>query len=511
MGVINATVNGAALPISIVVRMVGETTGNRCTSGCNDFPVTFTHDTGDNSYYFIVTDANGCVTDSRTVSGGISNINCDVTQPEFDAEFIMPTCNPDGSLNDAIIRLTNVSNSARYKICYNTTTMNCAACTVSDGTITGSSIDIPSPVATGSSGNRAILLRVYKDSTCDSYKEWFHVFTVPTCTATPPPTLASAIVQPVCSAQNGGTPLPAVVKLTNINNATRYKICYNTSTFTCTGTCSSSDGIITGSSLDIEIPAPSAGITQNNVIRVFNGSSCNYYVDIPISIRSSNCGSEITLMYLDLLMLQNSGTAKCNVLNTYGDNYQMYVQSITPGVTENTQKAVAISVMERTVPNGNDVPNVYVAGPIKASCGSDANQNEAIGTIFYRFSWNLAYMKAKYPSINEFSFDVYANKLAPGVASSPVSVPNRIVVVTNAFKGVAMIKDVYTNIGSVDANRTPFYSGFACTKTTCAGAEFNNTTTDMSDIVYNTSVSGYRKIGNIKYNYTSNKITWTKV
>lgn|GEM_PF-3626646 len=113
-----------------------------------------------------------------------------------------------------------------------------------------------------------------------------------TCNPTAP-TFDSSIVQPVC---NGTNLTPGNVRLSNVSNGTRYKVCYN-NTFTC-GDCGASDGFVnqTGDTVIGIFPAPQ-GQTQNVVIRVYNGDSCDVYTDFPAALVSPTCASGCTLTF----------------------------------------------------------------------------------------------------------------------------------------------------------------------------------------------------------------------
>lgn len=522
MGQLTGTPSGGTPPYSFVVRKEGESSGNRCSSNCNSLPLDFTHDAGNNKYYFIMSDSSNppCVLDSREITGGFTNLNCDVIQPTFNATLIQPMCNISGGYTQGRIELTGITNGARYKICYNTTTFNCADCTATDGTITSDTktILLDTPTTPTSKG---VLLRVYKDSTCDSYKEFFGTMVTPVCSTMDIPDFEAEVIAPYCSQESGGTVQNATLKLKNVTNGTRYKICYNTNTFNCNSQCTNSDGLISGSAIDISISAPAENVVQNNVIRVYNGSGCDYYLDFPFSIRSPKCSiGELTMMNLDLQVFQNGpgATSLCDRPNTYHVEYDFYVTPNTPGMSENNTQVKTGNTSQRTLPSGNQVPNVYVAASYKPLCGGTNTADGAtMLNMFYRFSWNMSYLKAKYPTINEFIFDVFALKTKDdGLATFS----NSIRPVLNAFTNVAMERKYYSN-NAQDANRYPFYDGSACRGTgtctcpnppcNCCSDPFNvftNTQDDMSDVNYNPNISGHRKIGTIKYNYTTNQATW---
>lgn len=495
MAKITGTINGGTPPYSIVVRKVGETTGNRCTSGCNGFPLTFTEDEGNNSYYFRITDSSEepCVLDSREIGGGMSNVNCTVVQPSYNTQIIPPTC-INGVRSNAVLRLTNILNGTRYKVCYNTVSMNCASCSESDGFITGSSLDIilEDPET---SGNQGVLLRVYKDEFCTNYKEFFTTITYSTCVSGETPNFAAAVIQPTCSLENGGTVVNAILKLSNISDASRYKICYNSSTFSteCEASCTSSDGVIVGMSSDITIPSPAEGSTQTNTIRVFNGNGCDKYRDYTFSISSPRCSSnETTLAAIDILFSKGSSTCSNNPIPRTVD-FDMYFILNTPEMIENNQKSVSRGTLERNIPNGNDVPNVFASASIDLNCIS--------GTGFYRWFFNLSLLRAKYPTVNIFTFDLFAKRTV-GTSNPEISVK------MSKQKGVAMTRvsspqlvDCENHavgagiINNTDVSRTPCYLG--------------NSTTYETKIYYGTADVGFKKIGTLSFNMSLNTHNWT--
>lgn len=499
MGEISATIGGATLPYSVVVRKIGETSGNRCTGACNNFPITFTHDSGSNSYYFIVTDANGCVIDSRNQSGGVSNINCDVLQPNFTAVVQQPTCTVLDEYVSAVLHLTDITNAHSYKICYNTTTMDCASCTTRDGTIPGSNIDI-TLITPDHPATTTFTIRVYKDATCVSYKDFFGSFTTPICNSLEIPSYTTKFYQAYCSSGTGGTLQNASLNLTNIQNATRYKTCYNSTNFSsCDSTCAISDGIITGNSVTIPIIPPSQGVTQPVLVRIFNGNSCDVYNDILLNVSSPNCNGQHTLIILDTQINVGAGY-NCTTNLTKVNDYDIYITPNTVGVTENGQKALSKGGSDRMIPNGATIPNVIAVASPELSCGPNP---------FYRFQINLTYLRSKYPSITDFTFDIYANRtITTGTSSTYFDIIPKI----NRFAGVRMIdKPVHTGCDGVtpapaentDAGRDPCGSSYP-------GNPFP-TTGNLSTIVYNNSISGYRKIAILTYSFSTNLTTWTPV
>lgn len=517
MAIIDATITGGTPPYSIVVRKIGETTGNRCTADCDEFPLEFTEDSGNHQYYFIATDSSdpACIIDSRSINGGIGSVDCTVTTPNFNAVLVQPICLPNGEYTVPSINLSSITNASRYKICYNTVTMNCAACTVSDGTISGSSMSIPLTID-NIPGNVGVLLRVYKDATCIGYKEFFATIVKPVCTGTDVPDFAAQLEQPYCSSELGGTPQPAVLKLTGITDATRYKICYNSSTFSCGGDCTSSDGLISGTTATINIPAPPEGTEQINTIRVYNGAGCTLYKDYTMSaIRSPRCSSnELTMMNLDMIVFPDTlSNPLCDQPDTYSVGYDMYVTPNTAGMSENGTQVRTAGGSQRTLPTGNDVPNVFVAASFKPLCSSGEVSGVFTSSIFYRWVFNLTLMKAKYPLINEFVFDVYASKIKDTGGTNTNIIRPRI----NGFTGVSVIKQSYA-LGAQDAQRKPLYSGSSCWRAGACGTSdccpdpndiFTNNQNTIPDITYIDTTPGMRKIGTIRYNYITNKVTWS--
>lgn len=502
MGQITANISGAALPYSVVVRKLGETTGNRCTSGCNSFPIDFTHDSGNNNYYFIVTDANDCVIDSRDENGGISNINCDVTQPSFDAEIIQPIC--DGTdYEPAILRLTNIVDAASYKICYNTLTMDCAACTVRDGSISTTSLDIVLDTPTIAT-SRGVLFRAYTDATCDAYKEYFGTIVTPECETTPLPNWSDMqILPPYCSPPPSSVIQNATLRVIGITNATRYKVCYNSTDFSiCNSTCSSSDGFITGPNIDISIAAPASGVKQFVLVRFYNGSSCDFYVDRLIDVYSTPC-DKTSLIILDMSFASGGActipaiNVNCNPAG-HANDYDLSLKLETSGTTENGQIAITKGGSNRMIPNGNTIPNVFVVAAPNISCGLSQS-------TFYRLQVNMSYLRSKYPLINEFTFGVYANKIkgTGGLTLTPQ---------TNKFKGVFMKKKpVNTGCDGITLAAT------------CAPVDYTDAGREPCDpayigdlqprieIPYLTSVTGNRKIAILTYNFTTDTVGWNSV
>ncbi len=116
-------------------------------------------------------------------------------------------------------------------------------------------------------------------------------------TNTPSATLGT-IIPPTCSgAQLLGN---FSITLNNVQNADRYRYCYQP-TFSCNNTCETPDGnLVVGTNI-ISLPAPQQGQSVNITIRIYNGTNCNSYLDIPVTLSSPNCQS------LCSLNLSNSG------------------------------------------------------------------------------------------------------------------------------------------------------------------------------------------------------------
>ena len=107
------------------------------------------------------------------------------------------------------------------------------------------------------------------------------------------PTFNSQITQPFCI---GTTLNVGNVRIFDVFNATRYKVCYS-ATFTCDN-CASSDGVINQSGdTTINIFPPNPGQSYPVTIRVFNGNSCDNYKDIFFTMTSPVCGSTCNLTF----------------------------------------------------------------------------------------------------------------------------------------------------------------------------------------------------------------------
>lgn len=112
------------------------------------------------------------------------------------------------------------------------------------------------------------------------------------CTTTYPFTTTCALVNPswltwgqsgnVC---NNGVRGDWYVILAGLQNATRYRICYDSATFSCGGSCSDSDGVIDiNSSNDANIKIDQISTPRTVTIRVYTNSGCTYYSDLTVTI-----------------------------------------------------------------------------------------------------------------------------------------------------------------------------------------------------------------------------------
>lgn len=443
MAEITGTINGGTAPYSIVVRKVGEVSGNRCTGSCNNFPITFTHDDGTHEYYFIVTDSSGevCTVDSRVITGGIGALNCD------------PVCNISTVIGvgtcgeNASIPLTINGGEAPYTI-----TVRYIPAT---GPIdpTNRFISYVGNTLTFTPAPNTLLNGYIIDITDANDCFYNPTFQLQCGQSGVNPDFASALIQPTCSSENGGVPVNAVMKLTNITNATRYIVRYTPSF---TGDCTTSTGTITGNSIDISLTPPVEGSTTKGVIRVFNGSGCSTFKDLIFEITSPYCSQkQITYLNLDYSFIKNT-----NASNTCPDlvlqDYDVYVTLNTSGVAENGQKSLTKGGFERNVPNGNDVPNIFISSSFDINHGPGA---------FYRWGFNVLALMSRYPTIKNFTFDIFAKKLK----GSPVY--STLTPQINLFNGVTMTKitpqlECNGNLrNATDHGRQPQYDGKAVVKT----------------------------------------------
>lgn len=125
---------------------------------------------------------------------------------------------------------------------------------------------------------------------------------LPSCSGsgTNPSASLGTVIPPTCS----GTQLLGNfnVYLNNVTNADRYEYCYGQfGGNPCVGDCTNPDGTLTAGQNIVPIPAPPQGQTQLVTIRIYNGTNCNSYLDIPVTLTSPNCQT------LCALNLTNSG------------------------------------------------------------------------------------------------------------------------------------------------------------------------------------------------------------
>lgn len=91
---------------------------------------------------------------------------------------------------------------------------------------------------------------------------------------------------------SGSTPLPYNVRLYNVVNGTRYKVCYSDSFAPCINDCNSSDGsIVIGGDTNIAIPAPTSIGYKVVTIRVFTNTQCMQYRDYSVTVQNFGCAT----------------------------------------------------------------------------------------------------------------------------------------------------------------------------------------------------------------------------
>lgn len=420
------------------------------------------------TYDIRITDANGCFhTESFTQTCGSQTVYI----PTYSFEVVQPRCNEFG-LTPGYVRLYNINNATRYKICDSTAVFNCTNCESSDGEIVAGAdktiyIFPPNP---GSS--KTTTIRVYNGPGCETYLDFNFSHTSPVCGGNKP-SLKSSVLQPYCDGDNNI--VNATMKLTEISSATRYKVCYDTLVFNCSD-CFLSTGAIPGNQIDITLDSPAAGLNRNGVVRVFNGNACDDFTDVIFQLSSPICNSnQITMAVLDYRM--NSETSgSCENPST---DFNMYVTPNTPGVAENGQRSQVRGGVLRNLPNGGIVPDVLISAALKLACAPGP---------FYRWAFNLSLFKAKYPGINVFTFDIFAERIN---GTSTYLAPQ-----TNTFSGVRMVYQVYGDnpTDSNDAFRDPRYDGVFTTRPVHT---------------YNTTITGFRKIGTMSFNVSTNAVTFT--
>ena len=297
------------------------------------------------------------------------------------------------------------------------------------------------------------------------------------------PTLNYSVAQPYCS---GATLSSATISLTNINNATRYKIC-NASTFNCLGICTQSDGTIDSTQKNIVIPTVNNLLPDNVTIRIYNGDGCEDYLDIFVKLYNQDCASpEITHISFDMIVPQWSQSL-CEQPTTYQTTYNMYAKLVATGVTQSGQTAVVGGGAARTIPAGVATPDAYLMAAIKPSCGSPANPGSTMNVIFYRFAANLNKLYADHPGLEELSIEMWGERTKSGGPT-----PDIITAASNVFAGVRTIYNLLSN-GSIDFSRDPLYPG-------------SNNQSDV--ITYDGNTAGFRKLCTYVFNKANQTLTY---
>lgn len=315
-----------------------------------------------------------------------------------------------------------------------------------------------------------------------------------TCGGSQPlPDYTYTLLQPYCSVGDNVVQ-PATLNLTNIVNTIRYKICYNSSTFTsgCNSSCTTSDGTITGTTASISLTAPTQGNSYPVTIRFLATSGCDTYSDLVLNLSTPNC-NDASVVFVDLQTNATDSFGKiCDNPSTYPVTYDFYFTPNTTGLeTINGLQSIVGTSSNRNLPNGNEVPDVYISAAFKPSCGGGASAGLAINTIFYRFVFNFSKLKADFPSVTSYTFDLYSNRTKNTATGGS---PNSIFVTKSAFPGVRMVKELQSN-NSVDAYRFPSKTAATTTHT----------------VVYNSAVSGFRKVATMTYVYSTNTLTFTPI
>jgi hypothetical protein len=117
-------------------------------------------------------------------------------------------------------------------------------------------------------------------------------FSLNCSTELPDPSFTPQLTQPICN--EDGTYQPATITLNDIQNATRYKVCYNTLSFDC-GDCLVSDGLIVSTSQTIVLNTPTVPTSRFFILRVYNGDSCVFYTEVTGTIITESCVPECDL------------------------------------------------------------------------------------------------------------------------------------------------------------------------------------------------------------------------
>lgn len=177
MASVTLNINDGTAPYTISIKKTGDSVERYVSYSGGTLTFNAVTVNENTNYTISVTDSNDCQTT------GSFSLNCYVEpeNPLFASELIQPTCLPDGTYTPARFELTTIQNVTRYKICINELDFtDCGDCTVSDGTIFGStaSIILPTPTIPTS---WFVIIRGYKDSSCSSYYERTGTIITPTC------------------------------------------------------------------------------------------------------------------------------------------------------------------------------------------------------------------------------------------------------------------------------------------------------------------------------------------
>jgi hypothetical protein len=323
------------------------------------------------------------------------------------------------------------------------------------------------------------------------------------CSVTISPSFQWEFLQPYCSSVTGGSIVNGTLKLKNIVNGTRYKICYGSQTFSpaCNANCATSDGFIIGTTSDIPIIAPAQGQSQYVTVRVYNGDGCTGYTDISFGQYSQRCSADETSMIIvDLRMNMTNvppNITPCAVPANILYDYNFYAQVTNLEIAENNQKAtIKTDVSQRNVPNNNEVPNMFISAAKSLGCGPGP---------FYRFGFNISNLKAAYPATTVFTFDIYVEKRVGGSGGTCTGGSCSVITPqTNMFKGVRLIKQDYPAVTSPPAA----YNANCCFSDFFREPLYNGDSIIRPGHIYNHAITGYRKLGTLTFNYGNNTTSW---
>lgn len=160
-GVVLISMSNYAEPVTFSVKLFGDTVERFLERAGNLLSVSVLYG-APRTYVITATDANGC-TDETTFE-----LEC--IQPTYNVDVINQSCSGETEVVGSI-RLFDVQNGTRYKICYDSTACF-TNCSVSDGVInlSGDTI-IPLTIAAPSTA-RYVTIRVYNGSGCDLYRDY---------------------------------------------------------------------------------------------------------------------------------------------------------------------------------------------------------------------------------------------------------------------------------------------------------------------------------------------------